>query len=83
MAYRLALPPDLSRVHNVFHVSLLRKYVLDPTHVLSYEPLEVREDLSYEETPIGIIDRKVKELRKRSISFVKVQWSNHSPKEAT
>ena len=62
LAYRLALPPSLSGVHNVFHVSMLRKYVSDPSHVLSYEPLELRNDLSYEEAPVKILDREVKEL---------------------
>ena len=41
VAYRIALPPSLSGVHNVFHVSMLRKYVSDPTHVLSYEHLQL------------------------------------------
>ena len=49
VAYRLALPPALSAVHNVFHVSALRRYVSDVTHVLSYEDLELETDLSYEE----------------------------------
>ena len=49
MAYRLTLSPDLSKVHNVFHVSMLKKYVPDPSHVLSQEPIEVHEDLTYEE----------------------------------
>ena len=46
VAYRLALPPKLSSVHNVFHVSMLRKYISDPSHVLGHEPIEVHEDLS-------------------------------------
>ena len=49
VAYRLAMPPSLSVVHNIFHVSMLRKYVSDPSHVLSYENLELDEELSYEE----------------------------------
>ncbi|KAL5548319.1 hypothetical protein UlMin_003550 [Ulmus minor] len=49
VAYKLALPPDLSAVHNVFHVSMLRKYVSDPSHVLENKPIDVREDLTYEE----------------------------------
>ncbi|KAL5563445.1 hypothetical protein UlMin_033192 [Ulmus minor] len=48
VAYRLALPPELSSVHNVFHVSMLRKYILDPSHVLEYELIEVDVDLTYE-----------------------------------
>ena len=52
VAYRLALPPSLSGVHNVFHVSMLRKYVSNTTHVLRHEDLELQTDLSYEERPV-------------------------------
>ena len=52
IAYQLTLPPALSRLHNVFQVSMLRRYVPDPSHILSYEPLQVKENLSYEEVPI-------------------------------
>ena len=55
VAYRLALPPKLSAVHNVFHVSMLRQYVHNPSHIIDYEPLRVREDMSYEELPVEII----------------------------
>ena len=58
LAYRLALPPNLSSVHNVFHVSMLRKYIFDSTHILSYDPLEIREDLTYEEQPERILQRE-------------------------
>lgn len=54
VAYRVALPPSLSLVHDVFHISMLRKYVSDPTHVLSYEGLELDQDLTYEEKPVQI-----------------------------
>ncbi|KAL3523596.1 hypothetical protein ACH5RR_016430 [Cinchona calisaya] len=83
LAYRLALPPELSRVHNVFHVSLLRKYIFDPSHVLEYKPLQIQENLTYEEVPVRIVDYKDQVLRRRTILYVKVQWSNHTPREAT
>ncbi|KAL5564721.1 hypothetical protein UlMin_027885 [Ulmus minor] len=83
VAYRLALPPDLSSVHNVFHVSMLKKYVPDPTHVLEHEPIEVHEDLTYEEQPVQILDRKEKTLRTKAIPLVKVLWRNHKVEEAT
>ncbi|XP_021894808.1 uncharacterized protein LOC110812356, partial [Carica papaya] len=83
VAYRLALPPELSRVHNVFHVSMLRKYNPDPSHVLAHEPLPLQDDLSYEEVTVSITDRKSRILRNRKISFVKVVWQNHTPREAT
>ncbi|KAM6553468.1 hypothetical protein CsatB_014230 [Cannabis sativa] len=83
VAYRLALPPSLSAVHNVFHVSMLRKYVSDPMHVLSYEALELQPDLSYDEQPVQILDRKEKVLRTKTISLVKVLWRNSKVEEAT
>ena len=83
MAYRLALPPELSRVHNVFHVSMLRKYVPDPSHILAEQPVELREDLTYEEGPVQILDRREQVLRNKVIPLVKVLWRNHSTEEAT
>ena len=83
VAYRLALPPSLSSVHNVFHISLLRKYISDPSHLLSYEPLELNRDLTYEEQPVQVLDRKEKELRNKKIPLVKVLWRNFTVEEAT
>ncbi|XP_052198699.1 uncharacterized protein LOC127805884 [Diospyros lotus] len=83
LAYELALPPQLAHVHNVFHVSMLRKYVPDPQHVIDYQSLEVSEDVSYKEMPVSILERKEKILRNRSIPLVKVQWQRHSQDEAT
>ena len=59
MAYRLALPSDLEKIHNVFHVSMLR-YRSDPSHVVSSETIELRPDLTYEEEPVEILAREVK-----------------------
>ena len=83
VAYRLALPPELSGVHNVFHVSMLRKYMSDPAHVLHHEPLEVREDATYVEKPAEIVDTKEHTLRNRTVYWVKVRWEHHGPEEAT
>ncbi|XP_073018392.1 uncharacterized protein [Primulina eburnea] len=82
-AYRLALPPDLDRVHNIFHVSMLRKYIANPSHVLRYESLELLPNLSYDEKPVQILDRKVKVLRNKEIGIVKVLWRNQVIEEAT
>ena len=54
VAYRLALPPDLEKIHNVFHVSMLRRYRSHPSHVVSLETIELRPDLTYEEEPVEI-----------------------------
>ncbi|KAL0561587.1 hypothetical protein IC582_002021 [Cucumis melo] len=83
VAYRLALPPSLSTVHDVFHVSMLRKYVPDPSHVVDYEPLEIDENLGYVEQPIEVLAREVKTLRNKEIPLVKVLWRNHRVEEAT
>ncbi|KAA0053234.1 DNA/RNA polymerases superfamily protein [Cucumis melo var. makuwa] len=83
VAYRLALPPSLSTVHDVFHVSMLRKYVPDPSHVVDYEPLEIDENLSYTEQPVEVLAREVKTLRSKEIPLVKVLWRNHRVEEAT
>ncbi|KAL0544030.1 hypothetical protein IC582_019141 [Cucumis melo] len=83
VAYRLALPPSLSTVHDVFHVSMLRKYVPDPSHVVDYEPLEIDENLSYVEQPVEVLAREVKTLRNKEIPLVKVLWRNHRVEEAT
>ena len=48
-AYRIALPLELANMHNVFHVSMLRKYISDPSHVIKYEPLQLQGDMTYEE----------------------------------
>ncbi|XP_042451817.1 uncharacterized protein LOC122036533 [Zingiber officinale] len=56
--YRLALPPSLVEVHDVFHVSMLRKYVLHPTHILTDVPITLQPDVTYEEVPVWILERK-------------------------
>ena len=71
------------RVHNVFHVSMLRHYVSDPSHVIPLQPLEISPDLTYEEEPVMILDWKDKVLRNKTIRMVKVLWRNHSVEEAT
>src|SRR5262249_13345531 len=83
VSYRLALPPNLGYVHPFFHISMLRKYIPDPSHVLQAQEVGVEEDLSYEETPMTIVDRQVRKLRNKEIPMVKVQWQNHGIKECT
>ncbi|CAL9017708.1 unnamed protein product [Prunus brigantina] len=71
VAYRLALPSDMSRLHDVFHVSMLRKYIPDPSHVLEEQPIELAENLTYVEQPVQILDWKTQVLRTREIPLVK------------
>ena len=83
VAYRLALPPELEKIHNVFHVSMLRRYRSNPSHVVSLETIELRPNLMYEEEPVEIMTQEVKELRNKRIPLVKVLWRNHKTEEAT
>ncbi|XP_073152831.1 uncharacterized protein [Henckelia pumila] len=80
---RVALPPNLAEVHNFFHVSMLRKYISNPSHVLNLEPLQIFPHMAYEERPDRILERQERRLRKKTIPMVKVKWLNHSDKEAT
>ena len=59
VAYCLALPPDLEKIYNVFHVSMLRRYQSNPSHVVSSETIELRLDLTYEEESVEILSREV------------------------
>ncbi|KAA3466384.1 pol protein [Gossypium australe] len=77
MVYRLALPPRLSKIHNVFHVSMLRSYRSNLNHVIHVEEVEVESNLSYEEEFIRILAKEDKELRNKRILLVKVLWRNH------
>ena len=83
MAYRLDLPEELARVHNVFHISMLRGYISDPSHVVEAPEIELRDDLSYEKQSVQILGREEKELRNKTISLVKVLWRNHLVEEET
>ena len=83
VAYRLALPPELEKIHNVFHVSMLRRYRSGPSHVVSSETIELKPDLTYEEEPVEILAQEVKELRKKRIPLIKVLWRNHKTEEDT
>ncbi|KAH9304109.1 hypothetical protein KI387_008513, partial [Taxus chinensis] len=74
LAYRLALPPSLSRVHDVFHVSVLRRYVSDPSHVLDWTALQVQDQGQVMVEPVRILDRRTLGLRGREIDQVRVQW---------
>ena len=82
VAYRLALPPHLEGVHDVFHISLLRKCVADADTVMNTRQPKIRPNLSYAEHPVKILDRKEKELRTKTIKYVKVLWSGQDEREA-
>ena len=83
VAYQLRLPPELARIHDVFHVSMLRKYIEDPSHVLRDQSIELKENLTYEERPVQIVDRKDQVLQNKVIPLVEVLWMNQGREEAT
>ncbi|XP_028116491.1 uncharacterized protein LOC114314235 [Camellia sinensis] len=83
VAYHIALPPGIEQVHNVFHVSMLPGNFRDPFHVIDHHRIALDENMMYEEWPVQIIDRQVKQLRNKTIPMVKVEWKEHYRKEAT
>ncbi|XP_017984337.1 PREDICTED: uncharacterized protein LOC108663631 [Theobroma cacao] len=83
VAYRLALQPDLSNIHPVFHVSMFKKYNPDLSHVIQHETIQLNDDLTYEEQPVAILDRQVKKLRSKDLALVKVLWQNQTSEEVT
>ena len=83
VAYRVVLPPELSRIHPVFHVSMLRKYISNPSHVLQSQAVELSEDLTYEQYPVEIVNRQVRQLSIKDIMMVKVLWNNHTTDDCT
>ena len=82
VANRLSLPPELEKIHNVFHVSMLRRYRSNLSHVVSLEKIELRPNLTYEEEPVEILAQEVKELWNKQIILVKVLWRNNKTEEA-
>jgi hypothetical protein len=78
VAYRLQLPETLSAVHNVFHVSQLKKCLRVPDRTIVLEP-----DLTYSEHPIRVLDQKDRITRRKTLKFYKIQWNQHSEDEAT
>ena len=83
MVYRLKLPAQLSAVHNIFHVSQLRKCLRVLDKIIDIEKLQLEPDLVYPEHPVKIVDHKTRVTRNQTSHFYKVQWSNNSEREAT
>ena len=82
IAYRLALPPNMSGVHEVFDVSMLRRYTSDPAHVVDWGEIEVDTDGTFEEGPVLIMDSRDQVLRCKTVRLVKVLWQHCGVQEA-
>ena len=83
VVYRLALPPIISGVHEVFHVSMLRKYTPDPAHVVDWGQIEVDTDETFEEGLVCILDSRDQVLRHKTVRLVLVLWRHYGVEEST
>ena len=83
VAYSVALPPHLSSVHDVFHVSVLKKYLHDPSYVVDHHDLQTESNLTYEEQLVDILDCEVRRLWNKEVTLVKVLWRIHKFEEET
>ena len=83
IAYRLALPPSMSSVHEVFHVSMLRRYTPDPAHVVDWGEIEVDIDETFEEGPVCVIDSRDQVLQCKTMRLVRVLCHHHGVEEST
>ena len=81
VAYWLALPPSMSGVHEVFHVSMLQKYTPDPAHVVDWGQIEVDTDGTFEEGPVCIVDSRDQVLRRKTVRLVLVLWRHYGVEE--
>ena len=83
IAYRLALPPSISGVHEVFHVSILRRYTPDPAHVVDWGEIEVDTNVTINEGPVCIMDSRDQVLRPKTVRLVRVLWRHRGVEEST
>jgi len=83
VAYRLELPAELERIHNTFHVSQLRKCIVEESAAVTLEDIQVDASLNYAERPVAIVDRKIKVLRNKEVPLVHVQWQHRKGSELT
>ncbi|XP_069148239.1 uncharacterized protein [Solanum lycopersicum] len=83
VAYELALPPGLSGVHPVFHVSMLKGYHGDGNYIIRWDSVLLDDNLSYEEETVTILDREIRKFRSREIASIKVQWKNRPVEKST
>ena len=82
VAYRLALPPSLSGVHEVFHVSMLRRYTPNLAHVVDWGEIEVDTDETFEEGPVCIMDSRNQVVQRKTVRLVRVLWQHREVEES-
>ena len=82
VAYELALPVHV-RVHNVFHASLLKKYVYETKHVIEWSLLQVEPEGEFSPEPLHILDKREVQIQKRTVVQLKVQWNHFEVDEPT
>ena len=70
-------------IHNVFHVSFLKKYILNANHVIDWNVIQVEQEGAFQVHPVRILDKKINQLHNQAIGLVKVQWTWYGPKDAT
>ena len=83
IAYELELPLEVEAVHPVFHISMLKKCMGDPSLIIPTEDIGIKDSLSYEEIPVQILDRQIRKLRTKEVALVKVLWRNQFVEDAT
>ena len=79
----MALPLELAKLQDVFHVSMLRRYHSNTSHILLVQDIQVQEDFTFDEELKAILDREIRQLRNKQVPLVKVLWQHHGMEEAT
>ena len=79
----MALSLELAKLHNVFHVSMLRRYRSNESRILPVQDIQVQQHFTFDEEQKVILDREVKQLQNKQVPLVKVLWQHHDMEEAT
>ena len=83
VGYRIRLPSQLAAIHDVFHISQLKKCIKVPTEIIKSQDIEIEPDLSFAEYPIRVLDTKERSTRREKVRMYKIQWNHHTEEEAT